>query len=168
MSPPQVGPEVEVAEAEVEKVLQLPGGGWGGCLYWAPGACGLGPNRPAFPHVPVWGEDLQGLPSATKAPPTAGPGDPTPGACAGAAPPHLLSSGRLFSRSSLSICWHQPSMRSRSAWRSFRNQWPSRWHTDLCTASRGSSVIESIQGSGGGRMEGSKSASKSSSAAQAW
>lgn len=44
---------------------------------------------------------------------------------------YLLSSGRLFSRSSLSICWHQPSMRSRSACRSFRNQWPSRWHTDL-------------------------------------
>lgn len=146
--------------------------GGGACLYWAPGVCGLGLNRPALPHVPVWGGDLHGLPSAMKASPPRprgpGPGDPTPGgACAGAAP-HLLSSGRLFSRSSLSICWHHPSMRSRSAWRSFRNQWPSRWHTDLCTASRGSSVIESIQGSGGGRMEGSKSASKSSSAAQAW
>lgn len=59
------------------------------------------------------------------------PGAPRPGRVQVCTAAYLLSSGRLFSRSSLSICWHQPSMRSRSACRSFRNQWPSRWHTDL-------------------------------------
>ncbi|TNN73412.1 hypothetical protein EYF80_016366 [Liparis tanakae] len=68
-----------------------------------------------------------------------------------------------FSITSCSMRRHQPSIRSVSACSNLRNQRPSGGHTDRPTAcgasSASGSATLSIQGSGGGRMEGSNSIS---------
>ncbi|XDV47254.1 hypothetical protein PO909_016937, partial [Leuciscus waleckii] len=87
-------------------------------------------------------------------------------------PPHYESCRGLNThkkRESAVVNKSAPSILSTSACSSFRNQRPSCGHTETDTSlAYSSSMAPSIQGTGGGRMEGSKPTSVKSSWVQAW